>query len=85
MENHGDTGPGTADPFNLDESLVQLPELKAASTARISLDGLLRDPLLLREDLTEGCGGQLWPAGILLAKYMLREHHSDLLGKPMSV
>lgn len=71
--------------FDISESLVPIRELKQPGITSVSFDGLLKDPLLLKEDLKEGCGGQLWPAGILLAKYMLREHRMDLLGKTMSV
>lgn len=71
--------------FDISESLVPIRELKQPGITSVSFDGLLKDPLLLKEDLKKGCGGQLWPAGILLAKYMLREHRMDLLGKTMSV
>ncbi|KAL1983549.1 hypothetical protein VTN96DRAFT_10209 [Rasamsonia emersonii] len=67
--------------FDISESLVPIRELKQPGITSVSFDGLLKDPLLLKEDLKKGCGGQLWPAGILLAKYMLREHRMDLLGK----
>lgn len=73
------------DSFNVSESLVPVRELKAPGITSVSFDGLLKEPLLLKEDLRNGCGGQLWPAGMVLAKYMLREHRSDLLGKTMSV
>lgn len=53
---------------------------KPAGTTSTDFDGLLKDPLLLHEDLKEGCGGQLWPAGMTLAKYMLR-YHQDLKDK----
>lgn len=72
-------------PFGISESLVPARELKAAGITSVSFDGLLQEPLLLKEDLKDGCGGQLWPAGMVLAKYMLREHRTDLLGKTMSV
>ena len=53
---------------------------KAASTTSTDFDGLLLEPILLHEDLKDGCGGQLWPAGMTLAKYMLK-YHQDLRGK----
>jgi len=62
----------------LAEDLTPLPEYKAAGTASLDLDGLLTEPLQLHEDVRDGCGGQLWPAGLLLAKHMLR-HHQDTL------
>jgi hypothetical protein len=72
--------------LDLPESLVPIRERKHAGTTIVTLDGLLeQQPLKLEEDLKEGCGGQLWPAGILLARYMLQKHSSDLLGKTMSV
>ncbi len=61
-------------------SIVPDRENKAAGTTSTDFDGLLPAPILLHEDLKEGCGGQLWPAGIRLAKYMLKYHH-DLRGK----
>ncbi|CRG85553.1 hypothetical protein PISL3812_02603 [Talaromyces islandicus] len=67
--------------LDLPETLVPIRERKHAGTTIVTLDGLLEQPLKLEEDLKEGCGGQLWPAGILLARYMLQKHSSDLLGK----
>ncbi len=76
---------GFNDPFNISESLVPARETKQAGQSNVSFDGLLQRPLLLKEDLKEGCGGQLWPAGMVLAKYMLRQHRSSLVDKTMSV
>ncbi|KAJ9354189.1 hypothetical protein DTO027B9_4815 [Paecilomyces variotii] len=77
-----DSGESDQDsPFAISESLVPPREQKTAGTTNIDFDGLLSEPLVLQEDLKEGCGGQLWPAGIVLSKYMLRRHHSDLRGK----
>ncbi|KAK6440511.1 Protein-lysine N-methyltransferase efm6 [Oleoguttula sp. CCFEE 5521] len=59
--------------FELDLELAPLPTYKAASTTSVDFDGLLDPPLLLHEDLAQGCGGQLWPAGMMLASYLLRE------------
>jgi protein N-lysine methyltransferase METTL21A len=56
---------------------------KAPSTTAVSFDDLPQPPLLLHEDLKEGCGGQLWPAGMVLAKYMLLHHSHDLADKTM--
>lgn len=55
-------------------------ENKAAGTISTDFDGRLTEPLSLHEDLKDGCGGQLWPAGITLARYMLDYHH-DLRDK----
>ena len=67
------------------EELVDLPVIKAASTSVIDFDGLLESPLKLHENLKEGCGGQPWPAGLVLARYMLRKHKGALRGKTMFV
>ncbi|KAL4963179.1 putative methyltransferase-domain-containing protein [Aspergillus stella-maris] len=69
------------DPFFIDESLVPAREIKQAGQSHVSFDGLLQRPLLLKEDLKDGCGGQLWPAGMVLSKYMLRRHRSSLIDK----
>ena len=61
--------------LNISEDFVQSPEHKAAGKTKIDdLNSLLppETPLLLHEDLKEGCGGQLWPAGMVLSKYLLR-------------
>jgi hypothetical protein len=71
--------------FAISESLAPWRDNRAAVTTRVSLDGLLPEPLLLKEDLKEGCGGQLWPAGMVLAKYIISRHSSDLGDKTMSV
>jgi hypothetical protein len=72
-------------PFAISESFVPTRDRKEAALTEVTVNGLLEKPLLLTEDLKEGCGGQLWPAGMLLSDYMLREHRSDLRGKTMSV
>jgi Lysine methyltransferase len=65
------------------ESFVPARINKAPSTTAVSFDDLPQLPLLLHEDLKEGCGGQLWPAGMVLAKHMLRHHSHDLADKTM--
>jgi hypothetical protein len=67
-----------ADDLALSEDLVQSPTHKAATTNSLDFDGLLDPPLLLHEDLKEGNGGQAWPAGMILAKYMLRRKQDEL-------
>jgi hypothetical protein len=79
----GDPDPDFFNDFGRD--LVEQPALKSAGTTSIDFDGLLSPPLKLHEDLTNGCGGQLWPAGMVLAKYMLRTHRNTLKGKKMFV
>ncbi|PKY01845.1 hypothetical protein P168DRAFT_272527 [Aspergillus campestris IBT 28561] len=66
--------------FDVSEALVPPRDSKPAGCTNVSFDGLLEEPLLLEEDLKEGCGGQLWPAGMVLAKYLLNQHRSDLKG-----
>ena len=65
-------------PLDIGQDLAPLPAYKEAGTAKIDVDGLLEPPLGLREDLSSGCGGQTWPAGMVLAKHMLRYHRDDL-------
>ncbi|KAI1362899.1 putative methyltransferase-domain-containing protein [Xylaria arbuscula] len=75
---------GEFSPLKLaDQDVTPLPAYKAAGTTETDFDGLLpKDKALrLREDLTNGCGGQLWPAGMTLARYMLRYHAKSLAGK----
>lgn len=71
--------------FDVSESLIPAREVKGIGHCSVSFDGLLSDPLLLKEDLAKGCGGQLWPAGMVLAKYLLRQSHPDIADKTMSV
>ncbi|KAM0333166.1 hypothetical protein ACHAQA_001826 [Verticillium albo-atrum] len=65
-------------PLALAEDFTPLPAYKAAQTSNFDLSGLLPTPLKLHEDLASGCGGQTWPAGMLLAKHMLRYHREDM-------
>ncbi|ETI22385.1 hypothetical protein G647_06459 [Cladophialophora carrionii CBS 160.54] len=69
------------DVFAIDTTLVPERDNKKPSTTAITFDNLLPTdkPLLLHEDLQEGCGGQLWPAGMVLSKYMLTYHSSGSL------
>jgi hypothetical protein len=63
------------DFLSFGQELVEPRIIKASSTSSVDFGGLLSPPLRLHEDLAEGCGGQLWPAGMVLAKYMLRYPH----------
>jgi hypothetical protein len=72
-------------PLEFGEDLAPLPEYKAAGTTAVDFSGLLGEPLKLHEDLTSGCGGQLWPAGLVLAKHMLRYHQDRMQHARMSV
>ncbi|RDA86864.1 hypothetical protein CP532_1399 [Ophiocordyceps camponoti-leonardi (nom. inval.)] len=64
------------------EELTPLPMLKQPGITTINLDGQLdgnnNEPLRLHEDVRAGCGGQTWPAGLVLAKNMLRYHRHEL-------
>lgn len=71
--------------FTISEDLVQLPSRKDAGNSVIDFDGLLSPPLKLHEDLAKGCGGQLWPAGMVLARYLLQQKREQLDGKTMFV
>jgi hypothetical protein len=67
--------------FNLSEDLVRPAQIKAAGIAEVHFNGLLVNPLKLHEDLKNGCGGQLWPAGMVLSKYMLQRCKDLVKGK----
>lgn len=75
------------DAFDLaiSEDLVQSPTHKAALTSTLDFDGLLQPALQLHQDLANGNGGQAWPAGMVLAKYLLRRKRDELTGASMSV
>ncbi|KAE8145588.1 putative methyltransferase-domain-containing protein [Aspergillus avenaceus] len=72
---------GVDGALNISESLVPVRNHKGVACTEIAFDGFLKEPLVLREDLKEGCGGQLWPAGMVLAKYLLRQHKLNFLNK----
>lgn len=69
------------DVFSISTALIPPAQVKTAGTASETFGGLLSTPLLLHEDLREGCGGQLWPAGMVLSKYMLTYQKQQLRGK----
>ncbi|EFZ01835.1 methyltransferase [Metarhizium robertsii] len=66
------------DPVAVSEDLTPLPTLKQAGDARIDFDGQLPEPLAYHEDVRTGCGGQTWPAGLVLGKHMLRYHRQEM-------
>jgi hypothetical protein len=70
--------------FSVSQDLVPPAAQKSAGVAEVDFDGLLAPPLKLREDLTNGCGGMLWPAGMVLGRYMLRKKE-EMRGKSMYV
>ncbi|KIX92214.1 uncharacterized protein Z520_12095 [Fonsecaea multimorphosa CBS 102226] len=67
--------------FAFSTTLIPERDSKKPATTSLTFDNLLpsNTPLLLHEDLQEGCGGQLWPAGMVLAKYMLKHHRTGSL------
>ncbi|TAQ90171.1 hypothetical protein B7494_g1475 [Chlorociboria aeruginascens] len=65
-------------PLVVGEGLTPLPVYKTPGTTSVNFSALLEPPLQLHEDLSSGCGGQLWPAGMILAQQMLRYHRDSL-------
>ncbi|KAI9900775.1 hypothetical protein N3K66_005037 [Trichothecium roseum] len=65
-------------PTEVSTDLTPLPELKSAGNSNITFDGYLTKPLKYHEDVRNGCGGQTWPAGMVLGKQMLRYHKDNL-------
>jgi hypothetical protein len=72
-------------PLSIGDDFTPVPTYKAASTTSIDFSGLLKPPLKLHEDLKNGCGGQLWPAGMVLARQMLRYHQNSMKDSRMCV
>lgn len=66
------------DPLTFDPDLAPLPQYKPAADTALDFGGLLPAPLKVHEDLTSGCGGQTWIAGLTLTRHMLRYHRTDL-------
>ena len=69
-------------PLDISKELLPVSPQKLAGRVRHSFSGLLDPPLILHEDLRDGCGGQTWPAGMLLARFLLGKLH-ELRGKTM--
>lgn len=66
------------DPSAFGVDFAPLPEYKPAGDTALDFGGLLATPLKVHEDLASGCGGQTWPAGVVLARHMLRYHRDKL-------
>ncbi|MCJ1315114.1 hypothetical protein MMC15_000430 [Xylographa vitiligo] len=66
--------------LHISEDFLPSRPAKTPGTTNLSFSGLLSPPLRLHEDLKDGCGGQLWPAGMVLARYLL-ERKDELRGK----
>lgn len=74
------------DIFSLSTEIVPVRDNKQAATTSITFDHLLppSTPLVLHEDLQQGCGGQLWPAGMVLSKYILQKQSTCLRAKKVA-
>ena len=78
--------PGSPDNLlTIAEDLVPSRTDCPEPTLSLDFSGLLNPPLILKQDLTEGCGGKTWPAGLVLAKYLLRCKTDELKDKTMFV
>ena len=71
--------------LEISEHLVASPQHRQASTHSVDFEGLLSPPLLLHEDPKHGNGGFMWPAGLILAKYLLRCRRRELHQRSMLV
>lgn len=71
--------------FDIDEELVPVRELKQAGVMEVDFEGMLKTPLRLEEDLKKGCGGMLWPAGMVMARYLIRQNKDLFKDKTMCV
>ena len=80
----------TSDPagelslLSLSEDLVPSPIRKPSQEVTLAFEGLLNPPLILQTNETE-CGGKLWPAGMVLAEYLLLNKMDEVQGKEMFV
>lgn len=70
--------------WGISESLVAAPAVPASTVESLSFSSLLSPPLLLQTNEAQ-CGGKLWPAGMVLAEYLLREQLHEMKGKTMFV
>ena len=76
--------PSLSSDLTITEDLAPSRPLATPTVASLSFSGLLDPPLYLQVDPSE-CGGQLWPAGMVLATYLLRRKLGELRGKTMFV
>lgn len=70
--------------LSISEDLVSSPSIRPSQISTLDFGGLLDPPLRIQSDETE-CGGQLWPAGMMLVEYLLRNEKEELMGKTMFV
>jgi len=82
MDLFGNNSDSEVEPFGA--GLVEPAPILKPRIIETTFDGLLSSPIKLHEDLAKGCGGQIWPAGETLAKYLLRRYgdgSNELRGK----
>ena len=70
--------------LSISEDLVPSPILIPSQQVTLAFDGLLHPPLVLQTNEKQ-CGGKLWPAGMVLAEYLLRNKMAEVQGKTMFV
>ena len=70
--------------LSISEDLVASPIPIPSQQVILSFDGLLNPPLVLQTNETQ-CGGKLWPAGMVLAEYLLCSKMAEVQGKTMFV
>lgn len=70
--------------LSISEDLVPSPIETPSQEVTLAFDGLLTPPLVLQTNETE-CGGKLWPAGMVLAEYLLCNKMDEVEGKMMFV
>ncbi|KAI9847136.1 MAG: hypothetical protein M1838_000993 [Thelocarpon superellum] len=85
LSGEGDSPSSESNKLVFPEDLVRSPTHKTSGIRSVDFDGLLTPPLRLAEDLRHGCGGQVWPAGMVLARYLLRVRREQLQEKNMFV
>jgi len=59
---------------DLFDDLVAPTTIMQPRDTETDFGGLIATPIKLHEDLAKGCGGQIWPAGELLTKYILKKY-----------
>ena len=70
--------------LSVSEDLVPTPVKTPSQEVTLAFEGYLDPPLILQTNETE-CGGKLWPAGMVLAEYLLRNKMAEMEGKEMFV
>ena len=70
--------------LSISEDLVPSQISIPSQQVTLAFDGLLNPPLVLQTNEKQ-CGGKLWPAGMVLAEYLLRNKMAEVQGKTMFV